>query len=304
VNATVSTATVGTATVGTGIGGVAIGGGAVDGLPRLQVIGQFTVRRDGVVQHATEVGSRKARTLLALLAVQRGGFVPLDQAAAALWPAGPPRCPAQNLATMVSRLRAALGPDAVLGGRAGYRLGGYVRVDLSQAADLVAWAEARMDRGEPAPALAAGRPALDILQAGGVLDDEPDAEWAEPARAGHLALLRRARHIVAEAALAVGASRAARAVSEEAVAADTFDEAAHRTLMLAYAATGEPARALAAYHRLRYSLATELGVDPAAATRALYQAVLTGSATARRQQREATTRRWTGAPAPRGTAVG
>lgn len=256
--------------------------GDPDVLPRLQVIGPFTVYRAGVVQDAAEVGSRKARTLLALLAVQRGGLVPIDPAVAALWPEGPPRRPAQNLATLVSRLRTVLGPDTVLGGRAGYRLGTQVRVDLSEATDLVGQAEAWMDRGESAPALAAARPALDILQSGGVLDDEPDAEWAEAARAGHLALLRRARRAVAEAALAVGASRVARTVAEEAVAADPFDETAHRTLMQAYAETGEPARALAAYHRLRFALATELGIDPAASTRALYQAILTGAAAARR----------------------
>jgi DNA-binding SARP family transcriptional activator len=36
----------------------------------------------------------------------------------------------------------------------------------------------------------------------------------------------------------------------------------------------EPARAMVAYHRLRTTLAVELGTDPATTTRALHVAVL------------------------------
>jgi hypothetical protein len=59
-----------------------------------------------------------------------------------------------------------------------------------------------------------------------------------------------------------------------AVAADPLDEAAYRGLMQAYALTGEPARALAAYEELRTTLAAELGVDPTRATRDLHVAIL------------------------------
>jgi DNA-binding SARP family transcriptional activator len=39
-------------------------------------------------------------------------------------------------------------------------------------------------------------------------------------------------------------------------------------------AAGEPARALQTYERLRTTLATELGVDPAPATRAVHMTIL------------------------------
>ena len=58
-----------------------------------------------------ELGSRKARTLLALLAVERGALVPLDRIVEALWPDDAPADPAANVATLVSRTRKLLGAD-------------------------------------------------------------------------------------------------------------------------------------------------------------------------------------------------
>jgi len=244
---------------------------------RLRLVGGLAVSRSGQALPAKEVGSRKARLLLALLAVDRGRLVTVDRIVDVLWGDRVPRRPAENVATLVSRLRGVLGRPAVLGGRAGYRLGELVRVDLSDAAELVAEAEARLAGGEPASALAAARPAVEMLAGGEVLADEPDAPWAEPARATHGMLLRRARHTAAEAALRIGDSQAARAAAETAAAADPMDEVAHRTLMRAHVAAGEPARALAVYERLRVTLAGELGVDPASPTRELHLAILRGS---------------------------
>ena len=56
---------------------------------------------------------------------------------------------------------------------------------------------------------------------------------------------------------------------------DRLDEPAHRLLMAAHQAGGEPARALAVFERLRSALAEELGVDPAPETRAVHRALLT-----------------------------
>jgi DNA-binding SARP family transcriptional activator len=56
----------------------------------------------------------------------------------AVWRDTPPQRPADNVATLVSRLRSALGPDAIVGGRAGYRLGERLRIDLHEAAAMLA----------------------------------------------------------------------------------------------------------------------------------------------------------------------
>jgi DNA-binding SARP family transcriptional activator len=66
--------------------------------------------------------------------------------------------------------------------------------------------------------------------------------------------------------------------AQAAVHSDPFDEAAHRILMRAYDAVGEPVRALTAYQRLRRVLADELGVDPAPPTRDLHTRILRDNA--------------------------
>jgi DNA-binding SARP family transcriptional activator len=241
----------------------------------VRVVGGFAVHRAGQVLPAAEVGSRKARTLLGLLAVHRD-FVPADRITAAVWGGAPPRAPAANMATLVSRLRTVLGRSAITGGPAGYRLGDQVCVDLFQAADLTAAAEQHIVIQEADLAFTAARRATDLLDRGGVLADHRDSWWAEEARALHGRLLRRARQATAEAALRIGDVRAARVAAEAATAADELDEAAFRTLMRVYHAAEEPARALVAYQRLRVTLATELGIDPAPATRDLHTAILQG----------------------------
>jgi DNA-binding SARP family transcriptional activator len=241
----------------------------------LRLVGEFTVGRGDRRWVTTEVGSRKARTLLAMLAVERGRLVTVDRAAEVLWGTTPPRRPAANVATLVSRLRGTLGSDAIVGRRNGYRLGRAISVDLFEAAELVAQAEARL-AGDPAVAVASARRALDVLAGGEVLPEQPVADWTEYARNVHAGQLRRARHAVAEGALRTGDLATALTAAEAAVAADPIDETAYRALMRAHDAAGEPASALAAYGRLRAVLAGELGTDPAPATRDLRVAILRG----------------------------
>ncbi len=242
----------------------------------LRLAGVFTVLRDGRPDSAAGLGSRKARALLKLLAVERGHHVPVDRLVDILWDAHPPARPAENVATLVSRLRAALGSGAILGGRDGYRLGDppAILVDLDEAAAHLAEAERRLADGELAFAsLAAGR-ALQLLGDGSALADEAYAEWAEPARIELADLARRARHAAAEAANRSGDHAEAVTIAGKAVEADPFDEVACRLLMRAHAGRGEPARAVAAYERLRAILAFELGTDPAPDTRALHVSIL------------------------------
>lgn len=240
----------------------------------LRLIGTFAVYRSGQQLQATQVGSRKARVLLALLAVEHGCLVPVDRVAEVLWGDTWPSRPAENAATLVSRVRSTLGPDVVVGGRGGYRLGGSVGVDLWAGGGLIAAAEADLARGEPAPARLAAERATALFGNATVLTDESGALWAEPARAAHQQLLRRTRLALAEAALRMGDVQGAQTAAEAAATADPFDEGAHRALMRAYEAAGEPAWALALYERLRATLSEEFGIDPSSATRSLHLTIL------------------------------
>ncbi|HEX7149669.1 MAG TPA: BTAD domain-containing putative transcriptional regulator, partial [Actinomycetota bacterium] len=245
---------------------------------RVQVLGVLAVAVDGRAVPAAELASRKGRTLLKLLLARRGSLVPAEVAAEVLWGGRPPAGPEANLATLVSRLRAVLGPEAVAGDRQGWRFvaGPRVEVDLDEAERLTAGAEARL-AGEPALALAAAERSLTLLGRGSFLADEPDADWAQPPRREAEQLTSRARRLAWDAALAVGDHPRALAHARAATTADPFDESAWRAAMLAHTAAGEPAAALAAYEHLRQTLADELGTDPAPDTQSLHLTILRGA---------------------------
>ena len=252
-------------------------GGSGPSQVELRLAGEFGVARDGIELPGEQVGSRKSRTLLKLLAVERPALIPVDRIVEVLWDAHPPAAAEQNVATLVSRLRAALGTGVIQGGRQGYRLGAGpgVGVDLDAAARYCDRAE-RTVRTAAAVALAVAERALGLLSAGTALADEPYAAWADPAREELNRLLRRGRLIAAEAALATGDAPAAVRYAEAAMAADPLDEAAHRWYMSAAAAAGEQGKALAAYAALSERLGEQLGTDPAPQTRELHLAILRG----------------------------
>ena len=239
----------------------------------LRLAGGFVVERDGAP--VREIGGR-ARLLLMLLAVDRSSPVPTDRIIDALWPTEPPRRPADNVATLVSRIRKVLGRGVHRAWSGGYRLGRppSVRVDLDEAGRLVAEAQRLLAEGAPGLAATAAEAALDVLGPAGVLAGELDADWVQRARAAGDVLLREARHAAAAAGCATGDLGAARRAAAAAAAADRFDEAAHRLLMTAHQLAGERSRALAVYERLRTELAGELGVDPDPQTRELHLAIL------------------------------
>src|SRR6478672_2935438 len=210
-----------------------------------------------------------------LLAVHRGRDVGVDQIVDALWD-DMPRRPERNVATLVSRLRAVLGSEVIIGGPAFYRLGvpPAVLVDADVAANLVGEATARLAAGEAAVAAVAAVRAVEVLGSAPLLVGESDADWVRAARAGAERTVRDARLTAAAALLLMDDPPAAARVLENAVAADPLDEAAHRLLMTSYSTMGEPSKALAVYEHLRKALATDLGVDPAPETRAMHVAVL------------------------------
>ena len=205
----------------------------------LRLAGTFGVTRDGTELSDGEVGSRKSRLLLKLLTVERPGLVPVDRIVDVLWAGAPPAAAEQNVATLVSRLRAALGPGVILGGRPGYRLAGEpgVSVDLDIAARYCDQAERKLAGTAPV-ALAAAEQAIALLSTGPAVADEPYATWADAARGEQRELLRRARLVAAEAALAIGDTRAALRCAGAAMTEDSLDEAACRWYMSASAAAG------------------------------------------------------------------
>lgn len=223
---------------------------------------------------ASELGSRKARTLVKVLALARGAAVSVSTLTEVLWDDDPPARPSDQISVLVSRLRKVLGADRLARSDVGWSL----RVDwldVDELLVLVGQAAEALDSGRLAVARAGAGAALALARDSVLPDDE--GEWLEADRAAAAAAVTRARGLAASAALRGGDFVAAELAAESALAHDPYDEVALRTLMQAQVAEGRPASALASYARVRERLAEELGVSPGAATEALHTAVLMGT---------------------------
>lgn len=240
------------------------------------VVGDLHVRLLGGLEiariDARSLGSRKARTLLARLAVADGAVVDVGAVIDAVWPAGPPPHPANQLAVLVSRLRRTVGASRIERRDAGYVL----HVDWLDVAELessTAEAARRLSAQQFAAARAASALALSLPR-GPLLPEEPDAQWAQAARAACDRLVARARQIAAEAALAAGDAQAAMEAATAVLASDPYDEQMVRLLLCACGETGRAPTGLRAYEEFRQRLDDELGVFPEPATEQLYLALL------------------------------
>lgn len=221
-----------------------------------------------------EIGSRKARTLLAVLLLARGVPVGTDRLAEVLWGQAPPERPADQLGVLISRLRRVLGPDAVRRTGQGYAAG-LAPADLVEFEVRAADAQTRLVAGELGAALSAARAALALADAGPLLGADT-GDWLAPERDALARRLAAVRVVVATGALALGDPLAAVAAAEQALDHDPYDELALRALLRAHAAAGRPAAALAAFARFRTRLAEDLGVDPAPETVELHARILRG----------------------------
>jgi DNA-binding SARP family transcriptional activator len=235
---------------------------------RIRLLGGLEV----VGLRATEVGSRKARTLVSVLALARGATVPAAGVVDALWGDAPPARPLEQVGVLVSRLRSVLGADRVQRTPTGWSLR-MDWLDLDELDERVAEAGARLAAGSPAAARAAAQAALALVR-GELLADEPDAPWAEAERAAATRQVARARLVAAQAALATGYPGEAAASAEAALQHDPYDEVALRVLLRAHAAAGRPASALAAYARTRRRLLEDLGTEPTESTQQLHTEIL------------------------------
>jgi predicted ATPase/DNA-binding SARP family transcriptional activator len=243
---------------------------------RVAILGALEVRRD---ERLVPVAGGRVRALLVRLALDAGRDVGRSALIDAIWEEAPPADAAHALQALVSRLRRALGADAVLSGAPGYRLAlGPEDVDA-----LAFEAAARAG----AAALRAG----DAAGAGEILRDALSA-WRGPAlgelagalrfaseaadRLEALRLAATADRIEAELLLGSGAGL----VSEldALTAAHPLHERLAAQRMRALATAGRAAEALDAYEQVRLRLDAELGAVPSADLRAAHLAVIDGSA--------------------------
>jgi predicted ATPase/DNA-binding SARP family transcriptional activator len=245
--------------------------GCDNGAVRIGILGPLDVR-DGAAR-PIEVNGPRLRALLIRLALDAGRTVPADRLIDDLWGDAPPAGAANALQALVSRLRGALGQDAVESGPGGYRLA----VEPGQV-DAVAFERLLgdvRDQDDPAQRAETLRRALGLWR-GPALADVAGAEFAGPSIVRLEELRVEALEERIEADIALG--RAARLVPEldELTALHPLRERLRGQQMRALYAAGRQADALTAYDDARRTLAESLGVDPSPMLAGAHLAILRG----------------------------
>ena len=218
---------------------------------------------------------RQGRLLFVYLVLCRAHPVSRDQLAAAIWPEQAPAKADSNLRVIVSRLRAALGAEA-LTGRSELRLvlPADAWVDMEAAASKIHEAEAAVHAGDWRRAVPAAGIAY-IVSGRGFMPGE-DAPWVVEQRRWLEDVHLRALECDAAASLGIGGSEVAAAERDahRLIRLAPFRESGYRLLMEALARRNNHAEALIAYEQLRLVLRDELGTTPSPATQALHQRLL------------------------------
>jgi DNA-binding SARP family transcriptional activator len=222
------------------------------------------------------LGGVRPKQVLEILLAARGHPVATDRLADLLWGRELPLNAPNALQTFISTLRRHLTPDRdwartlVITDAQAYRFAtDLVTLDLDRFDTLLerrSGDPSRVVRRRLAHALA--------LVRGGVLDDEPYAEWAFELRRHYHARVLEARVDAADLALCEGDYGDALRHAEAAIEMDRFSEQAHRLAMLALYALGRQHEALRTFTQLRNALDQELGLEPMPDIRALHSAIL------------------------------
>ncbi|MCK0112622.1 winged helix-turn-helix domain-containing protein [Ornithinimicrobium sp. F0845] len=223
---------------------------------RYGVLGALEVHVDG---HPREIPAGRQRAVLACLLAHRGRPVPAAALVEAAWGEELPEDPARALRTVLSRLRAHLGQEAIRLDPAGYRLT-RAPTDAEEFLDLVE----RARTAEPAVAgdLLGRALALWRGPAYGEYADTPLISTV----AEHLDRLRRDT-IEARASALVETGQPADAVAglEELLAEQPFRESTVELLVRALYHAGRQTEALDRLRAYRALLGEELGLDPSPA---------------------------------------
>lgn len=228
---------------------------------RIDLLGTFEVR--GLGGEVAPWTSRKARTLLKLLAAANGGFVSRDRVLAELWPGTDPDLLGNRLAVALTTVRRALDPQRTLTSPLVAVSDDGVRLvtDHPEAAVVVDahvfLAEARAAR---VPGTGWARVEAAVAAFTGLpFSEEPYADWAVPLRqevsVAAVGLLGRA----IELAESDGDHVAVAELAGRALELEPYDEAAHAARVRALRAMGAHEQADRAAERFR-SAREELGL--------------------------------------------
>ena len=248
------------------------GTSATESMLEISLLGPIRVTRDGA---PVDIGGSRNTTLLALLALRAGTAVEPDLLIEQLWAGEPPDGSSTTLRTYLSRVRAALGDEALIG----HVPAGYILHVPPEAVDVVAFerlvraGRLQLERGSHRRAAQTLQRALALWRGrpfAGLADVE--AFRADTVRLEELQLLAIESRI--ECDLALGRDAELVDELEGLLTVQPFRERLWRHLMLALYRAGRQADALAAYHRARVALNEQLGIEPSEDLTALEAAIL------------------------------
>jgi DNA-binding SARP family transcriptional activator len=240
---------------------------------RIQLCGPIGVDRAGERLESMLPG-RQGRLAFVFLALHRDREVRREELIDALWGDVVPPASETALNALLSKIRRALGTDA-LGTRSVLRLTlADVWVDLEAARDAIHRAESANALGEHRRAWAPAQVALFTAQRG-FLPGE-DALWIDETQRELSELELRALEAYGAAALGINGTELAAAsrAGRELVRRVPLRETGYRLLMSALARQGNTAEALRIYETLCATLRDQVGVAPSEATRTLYAELL------------------------------
>ncbi|WBB65815.1 BTAD domain-containing putative transcriptional regulator [Micromonospora sp. WMMD812] len=240
---------------------------------KIRVLGDFVVQ---LATHTLHLGTPKQRAVLALLAVQPGHVVTVDELVDELWPDTPPRSAIPNVRSYAANLRRifeSAGQKALVRQGAGYRL------DLEPDRVDLACFEAEFRRAQEALRGDDGERAAGLLT-------RAVARWQGPMLAGvPLGPALSARAVAAEEErvlatellgrvhVAAGRQELAIPLLRELLALHPLREPAYLLLMRALHRHGDRAGAFAAYDAAWTALRRELGIEPGTELRRFRQAI-------------------------------
>ena len=245
---------------------------------RIYVTGRIAIERDGqVVVDERQFRGKQGRMLFVYLVCERSRPVSKEELASVLWPEEQSEAWEAALSALTSRLAGVLSSGELAGQGVSFsrRLGQYqivlptdAWVDIEAGTSALDRAESAVRAGEARKALGPGTVAVSIARR--PLLPGVDGFWRESLRGKLERQLIRALDCLGEMQLEIGEPQTAVESALEGIRMDPYRERTHRCLMRAYAATGNRAKALAAYHEFRQVLADEVGTEPEAETQALY----------------------------------
>lgn len=241
----------------------------------VQLLGGVSVRLDG---RSVELGGDRLRSLLAILALMAGDSVPTALLVERIWGEAPPANAGPSLHTLMTRLRRAVGADLVATGPTGYSLRVEPeQVDVLRFARLLRTAAQSVERVDERDAIDEALALWNGRPFAGVRSDWLESIELPRLEEQYLAAVERRFDL---RSLDRSPQNRGEELSElrRLTVAYPLRESLWARFLRLLARSGRTAEAIELYDEVRSRIADELGVDPGAELRAVFDE-LTGTRT-------------------------